>query len=87
MLAFSLLFEFLRGKPGIGMGDIKWAPSLAMPVAYVGGWMGVVIWFYGTIISAGVIAIILVLAGKAKMASRIPYGPYLAVGRSGPAGR
>jgi leader peptidase (prepilin peptidase) / N-methyltransferase len=80
MLTFSLLFEWLRGKPGIGMGDIKWAPSLALPVAYVGDWMGVVIWFYGTIISAGVIAIILVAAGKAKMASRIPYGPYLALG-------
>lgn len=80
MLAFSLVFEFLRGKAGIGMGDIKWAPSLALPVAYVGGWMGVIIWFYGTIISAGVIAIVLVIAGKAKMASRIPYGPYLAIG-------
>ena len=80
MFLFSWLFELVRGKAGIGMGDIKWAPSLAMPVAYVGGWMGIVIWFYGTIISGGVIAVVLVLAGKAKMASRIPYGPYLAAG-------
>ena len=79
MLAFSLLFEWLRGKQGIGMGDIKWSPSLALAVGYL-GWWHVVIWFYGTIISGGVIAIALVLAGRAKMASRIPYGPYLALG-------
>ncbi len=79
MFAFSMLFELLRGKPGMGMGDIKWAPSLALAVGYLGGWH-LVIWFYGTIISGGVIAIVLVLAGRAKMASRIPFGPYLAAG-------
>ncbi len=79
MLAFSMLFELLRGKPGMGMGDIKWAPSLALAVGYLGGWH-LVIWFYGTIISGGVIAIVLVAAGRAKMASRIPFGPYLAAG-------
>ena len=79
MFLFSYAFELLRGKPGIGMGDIKWAPSLALAVGYLGAWH-LVIWFYGTIISGGVIAIGLVLAGKARMAARIPYGPYLAVG-------
>lgn len=79
MFLFSYAFELLRGKPGIGMGDIKWAPSLALPIGYLGGWH-LVIWFYGTIISGGVIAIGLVLMGRAKLASRIPYGPYLAVG-------
>jgi leader peptidase (prepilin peptidase)/N-methyltransferase len=79
MFLFSYAFELLRGKPGIGMGDIKWAPSLALAVGYLGTWH-LVIWFYGTIISGGVIAIGLVLAGRARMASRIPYGPYLAAG-------
>ncbi len=79
MLGFSLLFELLRGKQGIGMGDIKWAPSLALPIGYLSGWH-LVIWFYGTIISGGIIALVLVLSGRARMASRIPYGPYLAVG-------
>ena len=79
MFSFSYLFELLRGKPGIGMGDVKWSPSLALAVGYLGGWH-LIIWFYGTIISGGVIAIALVLAGRARMASRIPYGPYLAIG-------
>jgi leader peptidase (prepilin peptidase) / N-methyltransferase len=79
MFLFSSAFELIRGKPGIGMGDIKWAPSLALAVGYLGGWH-LVIWFYGTIISGGVIALTLVLVGRAKMATRIPYGPYLAVG-------
>jgi leader peptidase (prepilin peptidase)/N-methyltransferase len=79
MFLLSWGFELLRGKAGIGMGDIKWAPSLTLVVGYLGGWE-LVGWFYATIISAGVVAIGLVVAGRAKLASRIPYGPYLAVG-------
>jgi leader peptidase (prepilin peptidase) / N-methyltransferase len=79
MLALSELFRLLRGQPGIGMGDIKLAISLGLVIGYLGGFE-LVVFAYATIISAVVIAIVLLLAGKAKLASRIPFGPYLAVG-------
>lgn len=79
MFLLSEGFRLLRGKAGIGMGDIKWAPALAMTLGYLGP-LHLVVWFYATIFSAGFVAIALILARRAKLATRIPYGPYLALG-------
>lgn len=79
MLALSETFRLVRGVPGIGMGDIKLAPSIGLVVGYLGGWE-LVVWFYATAVSAVVVAIALVASGRAKLATRIPYGPYLALG-------
>ena len=79
MLLLSEAFRLLRGQPGIGMGDIKLAISLGLVVGYLGPFE-LVVFAYGSIISAVVIALALMLMGKAKLASRIPFGPYLALG-------
>lgn len=79
MLALSEAFRLLRGQVGIGMGDIKLAISLGLVLGYLGG-LELVAFAYATIISAVLIAVGLLLTGRAKLASRIPFGPYLAVG-------
>jgi leader peptidase (prepilin peptidase) / N-methyltransferase len=79
MFVLSELFRLLRGKPGMGMGDVKLALSIGLVVGYLGG-LEIVVFAYGTVISAVVIAIGLMLAGRARLATRIPFGPYLAVG-------
>lgn len=79
MLALSELFRLLRGQQGIGMGDIKLAVSLGLLVGYLGPWH-LVVFGYGTIISAMLIVIVLVVLGRARLATRIPFGPYLAIG-------
>ena len=79
MLLFSEGFRLLRGQPGIGMGDIKLAISLGLVVGYLGG-LEIVVFAYASIISAVVIAVVLMLMGRARLASRIPFGPYLAIG-------
>jgi len=79
MFLLSESFRLLRGKPGIGMGDIKWAPALAMTLGYLSP-LHLVVWFYATIFSAGFVAIALIIARRVKFATRIPYGPYLALG-------
>jgi len=79
MFALSELFRLLRGQAGIGMGDIKLAISLGLVLGYLGG-LELVVFAYATIISAVLIAVVLLLAGRAKLASRIPFGPYLAAG-------
>lgn len=79
MLGLSEIFRLVRGQAGIGMGDIKLAASIGMVVGYLGG-LHLVVFAYGSILSAVVIAIGLMVAGRAKLASRIPFGPYLAIG-------
>ena len=79
MFALSETFRLLRGKQGIGMGDVKFAISIGLVVGYLGGWH-VVVFAYATIISAMVIVVGLLLARRASLATRIPFGPYLAIG-------
>lgn len=79
MFLLSEAFRLLRGQPGIGMGDIKLAVSLGLVVGYLGG-LHVVVFAYGAVLSAVVIAVVLMLLGRARLASRIPFGPYLALG-------
>jgi leader peptidase (prepilin peptidase) / N-methyltransferase len=79
MFALSELFRFLRGQDGIGMGDVKYASSIGLVVGYLGG-LELVVFAYGTIITAVLVAGVLLAMGRAKLASRIPFGPYLAGG-------
>ena len=72
-------FRLLRGQMGMGMGDVKLGASLGLVVGYLGGFQ-LVAFGYGTIISAVVVAVTLMLLGRAKLATRIPFGPYLALG-------
>jgi leader peptidase (prepilin peptidase) / N-methyltransferase len=79
MLLLSEGFRLVRGQAGIGMGDVKLAISIGLVVGYLGG-LELVVFAYATIIAAVIIAIGLMLMGRAKLASRIPFGPYLAIG-------
>jgi leader peptidase (prepilin peptidase) / N-methyltransferase len=79
MFLLSEAFRLLRGQSGMGMGDVKLAASIGLVVGYLGG-LELVVFAYGSIIAAVVIAFGLILTGRAKLASRIPFGPYLAVG-------
>jgi leader peptidase (prepilin peptidase) / N-methyltransferase len=79
MFLLSEVFRLLRGQSGMGMGDVKLAVSIGLVVGYLGG-MELVVFAYGSVIAAVVIAVGLMLAGKAKLASRISFGPYLALG-------
>jgi leader peptidase (prepilin peptidase) / N-methyltransferase len=79
MFLLSEVFRLLRGQSGMGMGDVKLAASIGLMVGYLGG-VELVVFAYGSVIAAVVIAVGLMLAGKAKLASRIPFGPYLALG-------
>lgn len=72
-------YRLLRGQRGFGLGDVKFLVSLALVCGYL-GWFEVVVMVYGAIITAVVVAVVLIAAGRARLASRIPFGPYLAVG-------
>jgi leader peptidase (prepilin peptidase)/N-methyltransferase len=79
MFLLSELFRVLRGQAGMGMGDVKLAVSLGLALGYLGGWQ-VAVGLYATVLAAVVVAFGLVAVGRARLATRIPFGPYLAAG-------
>jgi leader peptidase (prepilin peptidase)/N-methyltransferase len=72
-------YRLLRGRAGFGMGDVKLLLSLGLVAGYLGGFE-VAVLLYGAMLSAVCMAVTLLATGRVKLASRIPFGPYLAAG-------
>ena len=67
---------FLSGGRGMGMGDVKLAPSLGLIL----GWIGVgpaVVGLMTAWLIGGVVALGLLLAKRARTGTAIPFGPFL----------
>jgi leader peptidase (prepilin peptidase) / N-methyltransferase len=79
MFVLSELFRLLRGQAGMGMGDVKYAISIGLVIGMLGP-LELIVFVYGSILSAVVIAVLLLVTGRARLASRIPFGPYLVLG-------
>jgi leader peptidase (prepilin peptidase)/N-methyltransferase len=79
MFLFSELFRLIRGQTGMGLGDVKLAVSLGLGLGWFGGWE-LFIFGYAAVGVAMAVALALVVMRRAKLASRIPFGPYLAAG-------
>lgn len=77
--ALSQGYRLVRGRRGFGLGDVKLLVSLGLVCGYL-GWFEVVVMVYGAVIAAVVVALPLIASGRARLASRIPFGPYLAAG-------
>ncbi|MGB4593907.1 MAG: prepilin peptidase [Coriobacteriia bacterium] len=74
-LLISLLYSAIRGKSGLGMGDVKLLGAVGL---FVGPYVPIVL-FVGSVVGAvwGVLA----HRGSAEgMQGRIPFGPFLALG-------
>ena len=72
-------YRIVRGARGFGLGDVKFLVSLGLVCGYLGVFE-VVVLVYGAVLTAVAVALPLMLAGRARLASRIPFGPYLAAG-------
>ena len=67
---------FLSGGCGMGMGDVKLAPALGLILGWMSVGSAVVGLFSGWLIGGGV-AIVLMLSGRARSGTAIPFGPFL----------
>jgi leader peptidase (prepilin peptidase)/N-methyltransferase len=77
-LVFFLVLSFIS-KGGIGSGDVRLAPVLAMFLGWM-GWSYVYIGLSSGFILGGIWALALIVTGKANRSSRIAFGPFLCVG-------
>ena len=77
-LVFFLVLSFIS-KGGIGSGDVRLAPMLAMFLGWL-SWQHVYIGLSSGFILGGIWALALIVKGKASRSSRIAFGPFLCVG-------
>ena len=77
-LIFFLVLSFIS-KGGIGSGDVRLAPVLAMFLGWL-SWQHVYIGLASGFILSGVWALALIVTGKVNRSSRIAFGPFLCVG-------
>ena len=76
LLLVALIYRYMTGKDGMGMGDIK---LLAMIGALI-GWRGVVFTiFFSSVVGASV-GLLLMMRGGGSLKTKLPFGPFLALG-------
>ncbi len=76
LLLVRWLYQALRHREGMGLGDVK---LLAMIAAFLGFWPALLALFFG-VLAATAYAIALLLRGKAGAASKLAFGSFLALG-------
>jgi len=70
---FYFLVLLTRGR-GMGMGDVKLAGLMGLIL----GWPKILVALYLAFLTGALLGVILVLMGKKKPSSHIPFGPFLA---------
>lgn len=72
---FFLIWLFSKGR-AMGFGDVK----LIFPLMLLLGWPFGLVGLFISFLSGSVIGIALIIAGKKKLKSQVPFGPFLITG-------
>jgi prepilin signal peptidase PulO-like enzyme (type II secretory pathway) len=76
-LAFAIMIAvFIVSLGRFGFGDVK----MATLMGFAAGFPAMVVGLFFTAISAGLVAVVLLLAGIVRRGQYIPYGPFIAIG-------
>lgn len=75
--AYAVLY--LAVRTGIGAGDVKYAGVIGMHAGWL-GWGSLTVALVGGFVVGGLLSALLLLTGRARLATRIPFGPAMAVG-------
>lgn len=80
VVLFSAYFLLAVAKPGgMGFGDVKLAGLLGMYLAWL-GWGSLVVGAFAAFLLGGVFAVGLLVTGRARRTSGIPFGPWMLAG-------
>jgi leader peptidase (prepilin peptidase) / N-methyltransferase len=74
LATFAYVYQKLRGKEGMGFGDVKYLGMLGAIL----GWQGVVFTMALASIAGSVVGIFYGIANKKFLSTSIPFGPFLA---------
>lgn len=78
LAVFGLVWLISRGR-GMGFGDVKLAPVLGAVLAWV-GWGPALVGLFATWVIGGIVALVLLVSGRARRGTHLAFGPYMLVG-------
>jgi leader peptidase (prepilin peptidase)/N-methyltransferase len=78
-LATRVLGKAIMKKTAMGLGDVKLSGILGLLLAWL-SWGALVVGAFAGFVAGAVGGIALIASGRGKLASRIPYGPYMLLG-------
>ncbi len=78
LFAFYLLLRTVR-PGGMGGGDVKLAGVVGAALGWI-GWGALVVGAFAAFVLGGIVAVALMLSGKAGRRSAIPFGPWIIAG-------
>ena len=78
LAVFGLVWLISRGR-GMGFGDVKLAPILGVVLAWV-GWGPALVGLFATWVIGGVVALLLLVSGRARRGTHLAFGPYMLIG-------
>lgn len=64
---------------GMGFGDVKLAGVLGLYLGWI-GWGAVLVGWFATFLLGGLFAVVLLLLGRARKGTGIPFGPWMLLG-------
>jgi leader peptidase (prepilin peptidase) / N-methyltransferase len=76
LLVIRWLYKAVRHREGMGLGDVK---LIGMIAAFLGFWPAILALFVG-VLAASIYGVLLILLGKANLASKLAFGSFLAAG-------
>ncbi|HEY0486272.1 MAG TPA: prepilin peptidase [Mycobacteriales bacterium] len=79
MVVLLALYGVLFVVGGMGLGDVKFAGVLGFALGWL-GWPEVAVGTALGFVAGGVVAVVLLVSGRARRRSRIAFGPFLVAG-------
>lgn len=83
LLAFywstRILGALVLGKTAMGLGDVKLSASLGVALAWL-SWGALAVGAFAGFVVGALGGVALIVSGRGKLASRIPFGPYMLLG-------
>lgn len=78
LFAFYLVLRLIQPR-GMGMGDVKLAGLIGLHLAWI-GWAALLVGALAAFVLGGLFGVVLLLARRARLASAIPFGPWMLAG-------
>jgi leader peptidase (prepilin peptidase)/N-methyltransferase len=80
--AVLLVFYFLLrlvSRGGMGLGDVKLAPTLGLALGWL-SWQNLIVGAFMPFIVGGLFSVVLLLRKRVAMKTRVPFGPWMILG-------